>query len=98
CDTTGVEQMFAVLVYKVLAGGGSMTVEPAACVQAGLRSLGYSAEFVTDLMAKIKAGKDGNLPDEASVQNLIRQNIKPEHHRVFDTAVGKYSIPWPAHI
>lgn len=103
CDTTGVEPMFAILAYKILAGGGKMIVEPAACVRAGLLSLGYNRPEVETVLAEVrshidKMTADGKKVNEADIQDILRRSIKPEHRPVFDTAVGKYSIAWPAHI
>lgn len=88
CDTTGVEPMIGLSVYKVLAGGGSMTLAPAEAVINGLKTLGYGSES-QKIAEDLAYGREFKFK-------------YPEHERVFDTALPSpfsgRSIPWPAHV
>jgi ribonucleoside-diphosphate reductase alpha chain len=86
-DTTGVEPVLWLKMFKTLAGGGTMVVE-SKNVARGLRKLGYPAD---EAAAIAKALADGK---------AVR--LDPKHEKVFDTSfpnplTGR-SIAWDAHV
>ena len=89
-DTTSVEPMIGLLVYKTLAGGGTFVVEPANAVKKALRRLGYAPEQAIE---RVKA---------ANGAEAIQLHVQENHRAVFDTALpdplSGRSIPWEAHI
>ena len=91
CDTTGIEPDIALVKYKQLAGGGSMTIVNRSVPRA-LRTLGYSAEQIEAIEAYInETGTIEGAPE-----------LREEHLPVFDCAFkpanGSRSIRWQAHV
>ena len=91
CDTTGIEPEIALVKYKQLAGGGVLKIVNQT-VPLALRTLGYSDQEVTSIVAYVD--KEDTIEGAA--------DLKSEHLPVFDCAFqppnGTRSIPWKAHI
>lgn len=91
CDTTGVEPMYGTVVYKTLAGGGTMKLAPTQAVFMGLKNLGYEPN---DVLSDV-ADNTGRIIG-------LKMNIKEEHLKVFDTAatdpVTKRCLNWQSHV
>lgn len=85
CDTLGIEPDFSLFKFKILAGGGSLTLVNQA-VYPALRKLDYSESEIQKLMGYVHESK--------SIQGLI----KPEHLAVFATATGSPRLSPEAHI
>ncbi len=91
CATTGIEPLFAPVIYKQLVGGGMMKFA-AETIPAGLKRLGYSQEQSGDIVAWVEEnGRVEGAP-----------HLKDEHLAVFDCAVtpagGTRSIAWQGHV
>jgi ribonucleoside-diphosphate reductase alpha chain len=80
CDTTGVEPCPALVMYKQLAGGGTLkqTMPHAAT---GLRTLGYTPTEIENACSHVT--ENGVLHDWTGFH-------KPEHAKVFDCAIPPY--------
>lgn len=91
CACTGVEPLFAPLVYKQLVGGGYMKFV-ADTIPLALKKLGYALNQISEMMKYIE--EKGVVEDAPG--------IKEEHLPVFDCAVkpaaGTRSIHWPGHV
>jgi ribonucleoside-diphosphate reductase alpha chain len=90
CDTTGVEPLLGLVVFKKLVGGGFMKL-PNGVVPRALRSLGYT-QFEADGILK-------HVQDFGTVE---ASTLDKDHLDVFDCALrpqqGKRSIAWTGHI
>jgi ribonucleoside-diphosphate reductase alpha chain len=90
CDTTGIEPMLGLKVYKKLVGGGVMEITPA-CVEEGLRRLNYR-ETYPRILAYVK--------EKGTLEGC--PGFKEEHLPVFDTSFpsgpSKRSIHYMGHI
>ena len=90
CDTTGVEPLLGLVVFKKLVGGGFMKL-PNGVVPRALRSLGYT-QFEADGILK-------HVQDFGTVE---ASTLDKAHLDVFDCALrpqqGKRSIAWLGHI
>ncbi len=91
CDTTGIEPMLSIVMFKKLVGGGFMNLVVNAVPRA-LASLGYSPEQVEKISDYVtEHGTIEGAPD-----------LREEHLAVFDGAFtpakGKRSISWRGHI
>ena len=87
CDTTGIEPEFALVKYKSLSGGGSMSIVNQT-VPRSLRRLGYMDHQIDDIVEHISTtGGIANAP-----------HLLEAHARVFDCSVGDDAISPRAHI
>lgn len=91
CDTSGIEPDFALVKFKSLAGGGSMTLVNQG-VGAALARLGYDADFVARAEAHVR--------ERMTIEGL--DGLHPGHLPVFDCATpcgtGTRSISADAHV
>jgi ribonucleoside-diphosphate reductase alpha chain len=91
CDTTGIEPMLGVVVFKKMVGGGYLTLVNQA-VGTALRKLGYLPEEVAAIESYIQAN--------SSIEGA--PGLREEHLNIFDCAFrpskGKRSIHWQGHI
>lgn len=91
CACTGVEPLFAPLVYKQLVGGGYMKFV-ADTIPMALKRLHYSSKQITDIMAWTE---EHGTPEGA-------KDLKSEHLVIFDCAVkpasGTRFIHWQGHV
>jgi len=112
CDTTGVEPDIALVKYKQLAGGGSLTIVNRTVPEA-LRRLGYTSEQCAQIIKHIQRYdtiEDVTALDSDEVVKsgqcqpgtLITSGLRPEHLSVFDCAFrprrGQRSIHYLAHL
>ncbi len=78
CDTTGVEPDFALVKFKKLAGGGYFKIANQS-LKPALRSLGYSADEVKDIVTYVMGSLSLDVPlpmadlDEQTFADLLRQ-------------------------
>lgn len=91
CTCTGIEPLFAPVVYKQLVGGGFMKLV-ADTIPVALKKLGYNPKQSAAIMSWIEEkGIVEGAPD-----------LKQEHISVFDCAVksfgGTRSISWKGHV
>ncbi len=87
CDTTGVEPDFSLVKYKELVGGGQMTIVNQT-VPAALKTLGYGAEHIEQIIAYIN--------ERATIVGA--PGLEDEDLPVFDVAVGERAISYLGHI
>ena len=87
CDTTGIEPELALVKTKKLVGGGTMQFVNQTVPRA-LEKLGYEPSQVEDIVAFIA--------EHNSVVDA--PHLKPEHHAVFDTAMGAQPIHYMGHV
>jgi ribonucleoside-diphosphate reductase alpha chain len=87
CDTTGIEPELALVKTKKLVGGGTMRFVNQTVPRA-LAKLGYSENEVEDVV--------GYIAEHNSV--VEAPHLKPEHHAVFDTAMGDRPIHYMGHV
>ena len=91
CDTTGIEPDIALVKYKQLAGGGMLKIVNQT-VKLGLKTLGYDADTIDEILKYV----DANDTIEGA------PGLQDEHLAVFDCAFkpanGVRSIGWRAHI
>ncbi|HUZ96286.1 MAG TPA: vitamin B12-dependent ribonucleotide reductase [Edaphobacter sp.] len=91
CDTTGIEPMLGVVVFKKLVGGGHLTL-PNQAVRNALTRLGYSDDEMNVIEAFIKRN--------STIEGA--PGLRDEHLPVFDCAFrpsnGKRSIHWKGHV
>ncbi len=87
CDTTGIEPELALVKTKKLVGGGTMQFVNQTVPRA-LEKLGYDAGQVEDVV--------GYIAEHNSVADA--PHLRPEHHAVFDTAMGAESIHYMGHV
>ncbi len=99
CDTTGIEPDIALVKYKLLAGGGSLTIANRT-VPYALRRLGYTQPEIESIVAHIE--RYDTIEDVEHDGKTVRGGLKPEHLPVFDCAFkprhGQRSIPYMAHL
>lgn len=90
CDTTGIEPMMGLTVYKTLAGGGSMQLENAS-VTATLDALGYDQARCESIREHIRA-----------TGTIEGSDLNPAHLPIFDGAFkpqnGKRFLSATAHV
>ena len=84
CDTTGCEPNLALTQFKKLVGGGYVKI-PTRAVPQALEKLGYNGKS-KDILETIE--KTGELPAD----------MKAEHKRVFQTALGNDQISTEGHL
>jgi ribonucleoside-diphosphate reductase alpha chain len=91
CDTTGIEPMLGVIVFKKLVGGGYLTLVNQAVSNALFR-FGYSLEEIEVIREYIE--------ENSMIEGA--PGLREEHLRVFDCACrpskGTRSIAWSGHI
>jgi ribonucleoside-diphosphate reductase alpha chain len=87
CDTTGVEPDFSLVKYKELVGGGQMTIVNQT-VPAALKTLGYGAEHIEQIIAY--TNERGTI--------IGAPGLEDEDLPVFDVAVGERAISYLGHI
>jgi ribonucleoside-diphosphate reductase alpha chain len=91
CDTTGIEPMLGVVVFKKLVGGGHLTL-PNQAVRSALVRLGYSEEEVKAI--------EGYVEQNSTIEGA--PGLRDEHLAIFDCAFrpsnGKRSISWKGHV
>lgn len=87
CDTTGVEPMLGVVVYKKVVGEGVLMM-PSGIVGKSLHNLGYSDEDVESILNHIKS--TGNIHTSSL--------LKKRHRNVFAGALGDYAIRPEGHV
>ena len=99
CDTTGIEPAIGLVAYKMLAGGGCLTL-PIRMIPMTLRHLGYSEDVIKTACAHVE--KYGTLETIEVDGKPVASGVKEEHMPVFDTAFtsgqGKRVLPYMAHI
>jgi ribonucleoside-diphosphate reductase alpha chain len=90
-DSTGIEPMVALVLYKRLVGGGNLKLVTKS-VAPGLEKLGYAESHIIEIMKwlEIKGTMEG------------APHLKENHLPVFDTALrpskGTRTIPYMAHL
>ena len=98
CDTTGVEPSISLIIYKNLAGGGTLKLVNKEFTNA-LRNLGYTDENIKDISDYVKEEIAKDIP-RGTVTGA--PHLRPEHYRIFDTAIGNVNgqgcIPFEGHI
>ncbi len=87
CDTTGIEPELALVKTKKLVGGGTMRFVNQTVPRA-LGRLGYAKEEIDDIVAYVA--------EHNSVVDA--PHLRPEHHAVFDTAMGDRAIHYMGHV
>ena len=87
CDTTGIEPELALVKTKKLVGGGTMQFVNQTVPRA-LEKLGYEPAQIEDVVSFIA--------EHNSVADA--PHLKPEHHAVFDTAMGAQPIHYMGHV
>jgi ribonucleoside-diphosphate reductase alpha chain len=87
CDTTGVEPDFSLVKSKKLVGGGEITIVNKT-VPMALDKLGYAPNEVEEIVAYI---------DERNT-TVGAPYVKPEHHPIFDCAIGDRAIHYMGHV
>ncbi len=87
CDTTGIEPDYALIKNKKLSGGGSIQIVNQSVPRA-LKNLNYSETEIENIMSEI-AGT-------GSVNNS--KVLKPEHAKIFETAMGDRPIAPEGHL
>src|SRR5258708_8259652 len=87
CDTTGVEADIALVIYKLLAGGGMLKIVNRGVPDA-LRCLGYRENEIKNIIAHIE--KYDTIEDVLDDGHAIQSGLKPEHLPVFDCAFKAY--------
>ena len=87
CDTTGIEPMLGVVVYKKVVGEGVLMM-PSRVVGPALENLGYDKDEVESMLAHIK--RTGNIHTSGV--------LKDEHRKVFAGALGEYAISPEGHV
>ena len=88
CDTTGVEPDLALVKFKKLVGGGSMTIVNQGVPQA-LRSLGYD-DVVSKAIESYITAHEGNVEGAPG--------LAIEHYDVFDCSMGERTIAAMGHV
>ncbi|MEK6879284.1 MAG: hypothetical protein AABY22_06720, partial [Nanoarchaeota archaeon] len=83
CDTTGIEPGTSLVIFKDLAGGGTLTLTNEEVPNA-LRNLGYNDKQIRDISDYIIEKFNGG------VRGTVRgaPHLRPEHYNIFDTAFG----------
>lgn len=85
-STTGIEPELALIKYKTLVGGGTLTlVNPV--VEAALRRLNYDQSSIDSIKQYITANN-----------TVVGSDIKKEHESVFATSFGSNSLEPMAHV
>jgi len=87
CDTTGIEPDLALVKFKKLVGGGSMQIVNRT-VPVALCRLGYPGEQVEAIVEYV--AEHGHV--------VGAPGMRPEHHEVFDCAMGERSIAPVGHV
>jgi ribonucleoside-diphosphate reductase alpha chain len=91
CDTTGVEPMLGLIVYKKMVGGGYMTLVNQAVPKA-LLALGYTASEVERITQHIE--------ENGTIEGAF--GVLEEHLPIFDCALkpskGNRTITWRGHV
>lgn len=87
CDTTGIEPMLGVLVFKKIVGEGVLTL-PSRVVKKALKNLRYNAEQIERILQHIQ--------DTGVIHTA--KDLNPKHSPVFAEALGDYALPPEAHI
>ncbi len=87
CDTTGIEPDFSLVKFKKLVGGGSMQIVNQTIPRA-LKKLGYAEETREAIVEYI--AEHGHVVDAPG--------LRPEHHEIFDTAMGQRAIKPMGHV
>ena len=91
CDTTGIEPMLGVVVFKKMVGGGYLTLVNQAVGTALLR-LGYTTEAVSAI--------EGHIQTHSTIEGTPA--LREEHLAIFDCAFrpakGSRSIHWRGHV
>ena len=87
CDTTGIEPMLGVVVYKKVVGEGVLMM-PSGIVGPALKNLGYGDDEVDSMLEHIE--KTGNIHTSSL--------LKEEHRNVFAGALGDYAIRPEGHV
>jgi ribonucleoside-diphosphate reductase alpha chain len=87
CDTTGIEPMLNVVVYKKVVGEGLLMM-PSRVVEPALRNLGYSSEEITSILDHIK--KEGTIH--------TTDVLKEEDRSIFSGSLGHHSIKPEGHV
>jgi ribonucleoside-diphosphate reductase alpha chain len=85
CDTLGIEPDFSLFKFKVLAGGGLLTIVNRS-VEPALRRRGYSETEIQEIMKRLQENK--------SVIGALR----PEDKALFETATGEPRLRAEAHL
>ncbi len=83
CGATSIEPFYAHVIYKKLAGGGSMViVNPV--IETALKNLGYKQEEIESIINYIlRKDENGNIID-GKIEGA--PYLKKEHYPIFDTA------------
>jgi ribonucleoside-diphosphate reductase alpha chain len=92
CETTGIEPMLGLIIYKKLVGGGGMKIEASKSLLAALARLGYAEPQIAEISAWVS--------DHGTVEGC--KALDPKHLEVFDCALaakgGKRSISPMGHV
>lgn len=95
CDTTGVEPSIGLVTYKMLVGGGTLTMA-CASVDSALDALGYSKHYAPSLKQSIL----DYIAENGTVEGCV--HLKDHHLPVFDCAFsplpGGRTISWEGHL
>ncbi|MCL2640697.1 MAG: adenosylcobalamin-dependent ribonucleoside-diphosphate reductase, partial [Phycisphaerales bacterium] len=98
CDTTGVEPLYGLQVFKQLVGGNSYDLT-AQSVKAAFETLGYDRDEIVDFINFINT--HGTIPTKENPAGSGRY-VAPEHISVFATAASSSPhcppIAWQGHI
>ena len=99
CDTTGIEPAIGLVAYKMLAGGGCLTL-PIRMIPLTLQHLGYRQDEIERACAHVE--KYGTLENVTVDGKEVVSGVKPEHLPIFDTAFisgqGKRVLSYMAHL
>ena len=91
CDTTGIEPDIALVKFKQLAGGGTLKIVNNT-VSLALKTLGYTEEEITDIVAHVQ--EKGTLHE---APHLVDAHM-PVFDCAFPTPGSCRCIPWDAHV
>ena len=97
-DSTGIEPPISLIIYKDLAGGGSIKIANEEVPNA-LKNLGYNKEQILDIEGYIK---EEVLPGMSRGTVIGAPHLSPEHYSIFNTAFGNFegkgSISFEGHV
>jgi ribonucleoside-diphosphate reductase alpha chain len=86
-ETTGIEPMLGLKVYKKMVGGGFLELT-SSCVKKGLSVLGYNKRDIEIIQKQIQ--ENGY---------VVQNPLKEEHIKIFETSFGKQNLLKPeAHV
>jgi len=83
-DSTGGEPNISLIIYKNLAGGGTLKLVNKEAANA-LNNLGYSDEQVKDIINYVSEEPTPGIPRGTVIGS---PHLSPEHYRIFDASYG----------